>query len=169
MRSVVGVLLAATLGLTSVVRGEVRSEWAGMLLTPVSDGETWEDAGDETGPALVSRDLGGERLGAWAVELEPPEDLAGMDRTAQADYLLGYLDDIIGASYGLVTKMEGPFYFGDEGPLVVSWEFFAGDRYNREYLIWDSERLVNLTIWCRAGLAGGLEGAMNALLAQFRW
>ncbi len=169
MRYIVPVLLAVTLGVTPASGEEVRSEWAGMLLTPPPDGETWEDTGDETGPTLVSRDLGGERVGARAVELETPGELVGMDRTAQADHLLGYLDEIISASYGLVTEMAGPFYFGDEGPLVVSWEFFAEDRYNREYLIWDSARLLNLTIWCRAGLAGGLDGAMNALLARFRW
>lgn len=163
------VLLAVALGATPVSGGEVRSEWAGMLLTTPPDGETWEDTGDETGPALISHDFGGERIGALAVELEAPVELAGMDRTAQADHLILYLEEIIGASYGLVARMEGPFYFGDEGPLLVSWEFFAEDRYNREYLIWDSRRLVNLTIWCRAGLAGGLDGAMNAILAQFRW
>ncbi len=163
------VLLAVALGVTPMSGGEVCSEWAGMLLTPPSDGETWEDTGDETGPALISRDFGGERVGARAVELETPVELAGMDRTAQADHLIVYLDEIIGASYGLVTKMEGPFHFGGEGPLVVSWEFFAEDRYNREYLIWDSRRLVNLAIWCRAGLAGGLDDAMNAILVQFRW
>jgi hypothetical protein len=162
-------VLAAALATTPATGGEVFSERAGMLLVPPADGEVWTDEGDEDGPALVSRDLGGERLGARAVELEPPEGLAAMDRLGQAEYLIGYLDEIIGASYGLVGGLEGPFYFGDEGPLVVSWEFDALERHNREYLIWDSTRLLNLTIWCRAGLAGGLEGAMNALLAQFRW
>ena len=163
------VFLLAAFGIVSAVSGAVLSEWAGMLLSPPGDGGNWVDDGDENGPALISRDLGGERIGARAVELAAPEELFRMDRAAQADHLSDRLDEIITASYGLVTGMKGPFYFGDEGPLVVSWEFFAEDRYNREFLIWDGVRLINLRIWCRAGLADGLDGAMNAILARFRW
>jgi hypothetical protein len=162
-------LVAATLAAAPAAGEEVRSERAGMLLVSPDDGGDWEDAGDEDGPALVSRDIGGRRLGARAVELESPAGLEGLDRPGQAEYLVGYLEEIIENSYGPVKEPEGPFYFGDEGPLVVSWEFLALGRHNREYLVWDSVRLLNLTIWCRAGLADGLEDDMNALLARFRW
>jgi hypothetical protein len=161
--------LCALFGAAPATGGEVTSERAGILLVSPTDGGGWTDEGDAHGPALVSRDFAGERLGARAVELEPPDGLDRLDRAAQADRLIDFLDELIDGSYGLVSGMSGPFYYGDEGPLAVSREFDAEGRFIREYLIWDSERLLNLTLWCRAELADALGGEMDALLAGFRW
>jgi hypothetical protein len=163
LRRVVPVLLAAV-----AAAGGVTSEGAGMLLVS-PEGDGWSDEGDADGPVLVCRDLAGERIGARAVELEPPAELDRLDRTAQAGRLAAFLDELIAEGYDSVSRMTGPYYYGDEGPLVVSREFYADGCLVREYLVWDSERLLNLTLWCRAELSDALAGEMDALLAGFRW
>ncbi|MBD3400492.1 MAG: hypothetical protein GF399_09185 [Candidatus Coatesbacteria bacterium] len=162
-------LLLVTVTLCLAEEG-VRSEAAGMLLSAPPDGRRWEDRGDVNGPELYSWDAGGPRIGALALRIAEPPELGFVEgRQAGASVLLDYLERIVEESYTEVEDPAGPYYFGDDGPLVVSLEFVSGKRYYREYLIWDDSKLYNLTIWCRSGLQEGLAGMLDALLAGFRW
>ncbi len=151
----------------------VYSDYADMLLTSIDNEMTWKDRGDENGPELVASDFGGEKVGARAIDINVPDGMEGQspdyDRGWQTSLLLELLDDMVSDSYGLVREADGPFNHSDAGAIVVSFEFYAEGRFYREYLIWDGNRLLNLTLWCRAGLAGGLTGTLDNLLASFRW
>jgi len=151
----------------------VYSDYGDMLLTSIDNGMDWEDRGDDNGPALVASDFGGENVGARAIDITVPDGLVGQspdyNRNEQNSLLLELLDDMVSDSYGLVRDAEGPFNHGEAGAIVVSLEFYAESRFYREYLIWDGNRLLNLTLWCRAGLADGLTGTLDGLLSSFRW
>ena len=141
-----------------------------MLLGVPSDGQRWEDRADENGPELYSWDVGGPRIGALALRISPPDELEFVEsRETRASALLDYLMEIVEESYSEIEDTAGPYYFGDEGPLVVSLEFVSGRRFYREYLVWDPPDLFNLTLWCRSGLQEGLSGMLDAMLAGFRW
>jgi hypothetical protein len=162
-------LLLVTVTLCPAAEG-ARSEAAGMLLSVPPDGQRWEDRADQSGPELYSWDAGGPRIGALALRITEPPELEFVEgRPARAAALIDYLEEIVAESYTGIESPAGPFYFGDDGPLVVSLEFVSGKRYYREYLVWDEAKLYNLTIWCRSGLQEGLAGMLDALLAGFRW
>ena len=149
------------------------SDYGDMLLTSIDNGMDWEDRGDANGPALIASDFGGENAGARAIDITVPDGLVGQspdyDRSDQSSLLLELLDEVVSNSYGLVRDADGPFNHGDAGAIVVSLEFYTESRFYREYLIWDGNRLLNLTLWCRAGLAESLTGTLDGLLSSFRW
>jgi len=162
--------LICLLALSIATAETMVSEAAGMRLTAPNDGADWRDRADENGPELYSADLGGPRAGARALRLTPPDELGFVEgRAAQADVLSDYLALVVQESYTEIAEPAGPYYFGDDGPLVLSLEFRSGDRHIREHLIWDPPRLYNLTLWCRQSLARTLSGVLDALLAGFRW
>ncbi|MCD4733198.1 hypothetical protein K8R78_03045 [bacterium] len=151
----------------------VYSDYAEMLLTSIDNGMDWKDRGDADGPALVASDFGGEKIGARAIDINLPDGLTGQspdnNRGEQTSLLLELLDEMVSNSYGLVRDADGPFNHGDAGAIVVSIEFYDESRFYREYLIWDGDRLLNLTLWCQAGQVEGLSGILDDILGGFRW